>query len=464
MALRRAVLLLRRPATRFPHMRAHSTAAGAVKSEEARRIEEEAIKSVTPEKRKQLEALLVKNAEYKPEKIAPLWSFLGSSPHERGETVDLSQEEILALLETEEEPVMDALFHHADSVTSRFFGAKIHFRGLLEFSNVCQKDCGYCGIRKSLDTVHRYTMMKREIIDEALWAFDTGYGSIMLQSGELPVEQRLRSMEHVIREIKRLSKEREAEKTGKPVEECRGLGIALSLGELDREWYQRLFDAGAHRYLLRIETSSPELYAELHPADHSWHRRVECLHNLRDIGFQVGTGVMVGLPGQTKRDLAGDVRFFKELRADMVGMGPYVLQEDTPVGQRWMELHPEHKDPEGKKRLQEEAFELTTRMLALTRVVCGNVNIAATTALQAINPGGREIALNRGANLMMPIITPLKYRADYQLYENKPCIDEASTECRGCLTMRINLAGKQIAWNEWGDPPHYFGDEAVVNN
>lgn len=242
-----------------------------------------------------------------------------SQPLEPGETVDLSKAQIEELLESGDGELVEAVFQHADSVTRRFFGEKIHFRGLIEFSNVCRKNCGYCGIRRDLDRVQRYTMLKREIIEQALWAFDRGYGSVMLQSGELPTEQRTRSMAHVIREIKRRSRERESERTGRPADQCRGLGVALSLGELPSEHYRALFDAGAHRYLLRIETSSPDLYHRLHPADHRWETRLACLRDLKRIGFQVGTGVMVGLPSQTTAEMAADVRFFRDFGADMVG-------------------------------------------------------------------------------------------------------------------------------------------------
>lgn len=256
----------------------------------------------------------------RPSRTEPLQRFLGwDQPLRAGQRVDMSAEQIQAVLDSEDAALVEAVYLHADSVTRRFFGEKIHFRGLIEFSNVCRKNCGYCGIRRDLARVPRYTMLRREIVEQALWAFDRGYGSVMLQSGELPTAQRTRSMVRAIEEIKRRSKERESERSGSPVDQCRGLGVALSLGELPSDHYQALFDAGAHRYLLRIESSSPRLYHQLHPEDHRWESRLACLEDLKRIGFQVGTGVMVGLPSQTTADMAADVRFFRDFGADMVG-------------------------------------------------------------------------------------------------------------------------------------------------
>lgn len=390
------------------------------------------------------------------DKVAAFADFVGQPQLRRPESarpLELSKEQLRELLGTSDYELELALYDYANAVTESIFGPRVSFRGIVEFSNVCVKDCGYCGIRKHRAGVGRYTMKDCEIVDVALWAFDHGYGSLMLQSGELPTPSRHQWMLRLIREIKARSLARELDK-GVPPGLARGMGVAIGLGELPRQYYQELFEAGAHRYLLRIETSNPDLYARLHPPDHSWTQRVRCLQNLKDIGYQLGTGVMIGLPGQTLSDLAGDILFFKQMEADMIGCGPYILQEETPVGQIWKQQHPNlaHDDI----AYSAELLELTCRFLALTRITLGDVNISATTALQAINPIGREIALGRGANQLMPILTTTTYRQNYQLYAGKPCIDEGHEDCRSCLTKRVEFAGKQLHLNDWADPPSYL--------
>ena len=372
---------------------------------------------------------------------------------------DLSEPRVLALSEgqmgellaTEDAELEQALYDYANSLTESVFGTRVSFRGIVEFSNVCTKDCGYCGIRKHRQ-IPRYSMRDEEIVDVAMWAFDHGYGSLMLQSGELPTCQRHEWMLALIREIKRKTVAVELQR-GEAPERARGMGVALGLGELSRQQYQELFEAGAHRYLLRIETSNPELYRRLHPADHSWEERLRCLRDLRDVGFQLGTGVMVALPGQTFRDLARDLAFFKQVEADMIGSGPYIVQDDTPIGEVWSRLHRQGYD---EIHYHAELLELCCRFLALARITLGDVNISATTALQAIHPIGREIALGRGANQLMPILTTTTYRQNYQLYQGKPCIDEGHEDCRSCLTKRVEFAGKTLHLNDWADPPCYL--------
>ena len=384
-------------------------------------------------------------------KVKALSHYLGR-PLPEAQQLALSVDEMRGLLSTEDLDLENALFDYANGVTESVFGPRVSFRGIIEFSNVCVKDCGYCGIRKHRQ-IPRYTMKDEEIVDVALWAFDHGYGSLMLQSGELPTCGRQAWMVHLIREIKRKTKEKEIAEKGVPPGEARGMGVAIGLGELSRQQYQELFDAGAHRYLLRIETSNPELYKRLHPPSHVWENRRQCLRELKEIGYQVGTGVMLALPGQTFHDLASDLMFFREIEADMIGCGPYILQEDTPVGRRWEEVH-----GEGYSELDynEELLEVCCRFLSLARITLGDVNISATTALQAIHPIGREIALGRGANQLMPILTTTSYRQNYQLYQGKPCIDEGHEDCRSCLTKRVEFAGKSLHLNDWADPPSYF--------
>jgi len=289
--------------------------------------------------------------------------------------------------------------------------------------------------------------------DVAHWSASRQYGSIMLQSGEVRTEKRI---DFLCKVVKRIVNET-------------GMGVSLSVGELPDEYYERLRDAGAKRYLLRIETSNPELFAKLHPPEQTYESRLDRLRALRKLGFMVGTGSMIGLPGQTREDLADDLLFFHREDVDMIGMGPYILQRGTPTGDWWEALHPELSiafrsrdegtaSPGQIEMLQKHEaamFELTTRMTALARILLGDVNIAATTALQTIHPTGREVALMRGANIVMPILTPTVHREHYQLYEGKVCVDESARQCRSCLELRIAAAGKRIAYGKHGDPPHY---------
>ena len=328
-------------------------------------------------------------------------------------------------------PDADALFAAAYDVKCRRIGKFVSFRGLVEFGNVCEKDCYYCGIRKSNRNVHRYRMDTDEIVREAEWAFRAGYGSLVLQSGELTGESSTAFVESVLKRIHAFGGD--------------DFGVTISLGEQSEETYRRWREAGAHRYLLRIETSNPELYAKLHPADHSWERRRDCLRALRRCGYQVGTGVMSGLPGQTADDLASDIEFFASEDVDMIGMGPYIPHPDTPLG----------KDEPWTPELKKARMELGLRMIAATRLFLHDVNIAAATALQALDPEGREKGILAGANVMMPNVTETRYRADYQLYTGKPCLNENSALCRGCLEQRISAIGEAILWNKRGDSPHW---------
>jgi len=351
---------------------------------------------------------------------------------------ELSKEDTERILSAESEEELSHIAAKAREVAGQHVGNKVYFRGLIEFSNLCEKDCFYCGIRKSNKKVKRYIMPKEKIVSTALWAFEKGYGSIVLQSGELTSERMVDFIESVVAEIK--SKSIEMDKNG------RGLGITLCVGEQSEETYKRFFEAGAHRYLLRIETSNPKLYAAIHPPGYSWKKRFECLKSLRKIGYQVGTGVMIGLPGQTISDLADDVLFFEKNDIDMVGMGPYIIHKDTPLALKVRDWY------ERKK----EIFLLALKMIAATRLCLKDVNIAATTALQAIDPFGREKGIQFGANVVMPLITPAPYRKNYLLYENKPCVEEGGEDCTECLSKRVKMVGREVGLGEWGDSPHFF--------
>jgi len=332
------------------------------------------------------------------------------------------------------------LYEAAYEVKAREVGRKAYFRGLLEFSNLCRKNCFYCGLRSGNDRVERFNMTKEEILGMAQWAYDNQYGSLTLQSGERNDPAFVEFIDDLLVDIKKIGAGR--------------LGLTLCLGEQTEEVYKKWFDLGAHRYLLRIETSSPELYKKMHPdnALHDFGARVEALRTLKRLGYQVGTGVMIGLPGQTEEDLADDILFFEKIDADMIGMGPYVVHQDTPTGREALEKG--LNGPEDKKR----RLALGLKMIALTRLYLRNVNIAATTALQALDPFGREMGLKAGANILMPIITLEEHRAKYLLYENKPCVKDNAEECRHCLTGRVRSIGEDVGFGEWGDSPHAKGE------
>lgn len=391
-----------------------------------------------------------------------LGTFLGAPNLEPASVLNLDVDQVHAILDATtnkgDKTLEKAMFSHADNVTTRFFGQEVYYRGIVEFSNVCQNDCGYCGIRKHQHDVYRYTMPREEVIEVAKWSHTNRLGNLMLQSGELRSPQRYQYIEDIVRGCREATIAMELEEQGKdptkvPADTTNlGICISLSVGELPTAEYERFFKAGARRYLLRIETSNPELYQMLHPSEMSWQQRVNCLKELKKVGYMIGTGVMVGLPGQTLRDLAGDILFFKEIGANMIGMGPYITEPGTPVADMWQQMFSDTD----KKAHMKAMFELTTRMNSLARITLGNANISATTALQAIDPMGREIALRRGSNVLMPILTPTKYREHYQLYEGKPCITDTADECRKCLNARISMIGKKVKDNVWGDPPNFL--------
>jgi len=404
----------------------------------------------------------------KEEAAKVLGSYLGLRDLEPATVLNLDVDQVHGILDATtnkgDTNLEKALFSYADAVTTKFFGDEIYYRGIVEFSNVCQNDCGYCGIRKHMHEVKRYTMPQEEVVEVARWAFNNHLGNLMLQSGELRTPQRNQYIEDVVKAVRAETIAMDLQRQGKDPKDIPadttnlGIAVSLSVGELPIEEYERWFKAGARRYLLRIETSNPELYAMLHPSTMSWDYRVQCLKNLKKVGYMIGTGVMVGLPGQTLRDLAGDILFFKEIGANMIGMGPYITEEGTPVAEEWGKVF----GKVDKKAHMNKMFNLTTRMNALARITLGNANISATTALQAIDPMGREIALRRGSNVLMPILTPTKYREHYQLYEGKPCITDTADECRKCLNARISMIGKKVEDSVWGDPPNFFNQAVGI--
>lgn len=343
----------------------------------------------------------------------------------------LSRDNIIQLLNTSPDD-RAKLFARSAEVKTQYVGDVVYFRGLIEFSNICGKNCLYCGIRKGNRNLQRYNLSDKEIIEASKFAYESNYASVVLQGGELEGEVFTNRIERLVKSIKEVS-------DGK-------LGITLSVGEQSLDVYKRWFDAGAHRYLLRIESSDKELYYKIHPNDktHNFERRLQALYDLRTAGYQLGTGVMIGLPFQTTSHLAGDLLFMKELDIDMCGMGPYIEHVDTPLWEFRDKLLP-----------LEERFNLALKMIAILRIMMKNINIASATALQAIDPIGREKALKIGANIIMPNITPGAYRNDYKLYENKPCVDEEASDCKNCLEARIHMSGNRIGYNEWGDSLHF---------
>jgi biotin synthase len=344
---------------------------------------------------------------------------------------NFSKTDIIRLLKSEGE-VRTLLFKKSAEIKEKYIGNKVWFRGLIEFSNICGKDCLYCGIRKGNKNLKRYDLSDDEILAAAKFAYDNRYGSIALQSGEMEGAFFANRVGNLLKKIKELSNSE--------------LGITLSVGEQEPEVYKRWYKAGAHRYLLRVESTNQELYNKIHPNDskHNFNRRLECLKSLQDIGYQTGTGVMIGLPFQTMDDLAGDLLFMKEFNIDMCGMGPYIEHADTPLIEHSEKLMP-----------LKDRFDLTLKMIALIRIMMKDINIVAATALQAVDPVGREKAVKIGANILMPNITPGKYRDSYKLYDNKPCTDDSAEDCQSCLEARVSLADAEVIYGEWGDSKHY---------
>ncbi|MDR1044785.1 MAG: [FeFe] hydrogenase H-cluster radical SAM maturase HydE [Candidatus Adiutrix sp.] len=350
---------------------------------------------------------------------------------------ELSKDDLLYLIGLESESDLELLFKAAYEVKTRWVGRKAYYRGLIEMSNLCLKNCFYCGIRSGNHQVKRFTMSREEVLGLVAWAERNQYGSVTLQSGERNDLDFIELIDDLLSEIGQIEGGR--------------LGVTLCLGEQRPETYKRWRELGAHRYLLRMETSSPELYRRIHPADrhHDFDYRRQCLSVLKGLGYQVGTGVMIGLPGQTLENLVDDIIFYRQMDIDMIGMGPYVVHQDTPLGRQAVADGLDSPD-QRRRRL-----DLSLKMIALTRLYLKNVNIAATTALQALDHLGREKGLLAGANILMPIITSREYRRQYMLYDDKPCLDDNADQCRHCLSGRVQAIGEEVGFGLRGDSPHY---------
>ncbi|MBR7104096.1 MAG: [Lentisphaeria bacterium] len=344
----------------------------------------------------------------------------------------LSLEEMAALIALEEEKACQQLYQAAYAVKSRYVGRQVYLRGLIEYANICARNCLYCGIRRDNRKIRRFTLSLEEILQAAGLAHLYGYGSVVLQGGERSDAGAVDFIEEAV---------------GRIHGQYPDLGITLSCGEQDISVYRRWKAAGAARYLLRIETSSRELFYRIHPAENDFDARLQALKDLRTAGYQVGSGVMIGLPGQTALDLARDVMFFRDMDLDMIGMGPWIPQHDAPLADETPET------PEKAAR----RFQLGLNMIAVVRLVLKDVNIAAATALQALRPAdGRELGLLAGANVIMPNVGDVVHREDYQLYDGKPDLDENAENIRQALNDSVARIGESIATFVPGTPRHYL--------
>ena len=353
----------------------------------------------------------------------------------------------------------------------RHRGPQVYFRGLIEISNICRKNCLYCGIRRGNGLVERYEMSDGQVLQEAQFALDAGYGSVAIQGGERTDSAFVERIARLVHQIRRLQPGGAVSGSG----DLNGLGITLSLGEQSREVYREWKAAGASRYLLRIEASNKELYEKLHPgfADtgeccreaemHSYERRVQALQDLKDEGFLLGSGIMIGLPFQTHAHLDEDLKYLHDLQVDMVGMGPYIPHKDTPLGQivsHWKEgtLLPDNllhlaQQPKGDfwNLSGRELLDLSIDMVARLRILMPHINIAATTALQVLDPCGREKALMAGANVIMPNMTETAYRGNYSLYEGKQGVADDAASTRSKLLENLARMDIPVGWNCKGD-------------
>ena len=324
---------------------------------------------------------------------------------------DITLEEFRVIMETASKEEMDYLASTAREVADSIYGKNVYVRGLIEFTNYCRNDCYYCGIRRSNKEAERYRLTEEQIMECCQIGYELGFRTFVLQGGEDPYFTDDRICE-IIRNIKNR------------YEDC---AITLSIGEKSRASYERYFEAGADRYLLRHETANECHYRKLHPAELSLENRKRCLWNLKEIGYQVGAGFMVGSPGQTMETLYEDIRFIKELQPHMVGIGPFIPQHSTPF--------------KGEKA---GTLEETLKLLSIIRLIHPKVLLPATTALGTIHPMGREKGILAGANVVMPNLSPVSVRKKYELYDNKICTGDEAAECKNCLQSRMEKIGYTI--------------------
>ena len=330
----------------------------------------------------------------------------------------LSLEEYQALIQGRSPALSEALREKAVRVREQIYGKTVFVRGLIEISSFCKNNCYYCGIRGGNPKAERYRLTPEEILLCCREGWELGFRTFVLQGGEDPwfTDEVLCPL---LRQIKT---------------EFPACAVTLSLGERSRDSFQRLYDAGADRYLLRHETADKAHYEKLHPAAMSWEHRMECLRQLKEIGYQVGCGFMVGSPGQSARELAEDLKFIEEFHPAMCGIGPFIPHKDTPFGDQ----------PGG-------SVELTCYLLSILRLIQPNLLLPSTTALGTLDPMGREKGIQSGANVVMPNLSPVSVRKKYMLYDNKICTGEESAQCRGCLSARMASIGYEIVTDR-GDP------------
>ena len=324
---------------------------------------------------------------------------------------NITKDQLVHLLTTEDEALLTRLKITARAVADSVYGNQIFIRGLIEFTNYCKNDCYYCGIRHSNRGADRYRLTDDQIMECCQAGYELGFRTFVLQGGEDPyyTDDRICS---IVGQIKKL------------YPDC---AVTLSIGEKERASYQRYFDAGADRYLLRHETANACHYRKLHPSELTLERRKQCLWDLKEIGYQVGAGFMVGSPGQTLETLYDDMRFIKELEPHMVGIGPFIPQHATPF-----------------KDEKPGTLEDTLKLLSIIRLIHPNVLLPATTALGTIHPLGREKGILAGANVVMPNLSPVSVRKKYELYDNKICTGDEAAECRNCLQGRMRKIGYDI--------------------
>ena len=323
---------------------------------------------------------------------------------------NIDRESLALLLEIKDQEAVSYLHERAREAANRVYGKQVFIRGLIEFTNYCKNDCFYCGIRRSNTCADRYRLSEEEIFSCCERGYELGFRTFGLQGGEDPYYTDDR-MVAIIRKIKRR------------YPDC---ALTLSIGEKKKESYQAYYEAGADRYLLRHETANEEHYRTLHPAEMSLANRKQCLWNLKEMGYQVGCGFMVGSPNQTVDTIYEDLQFIRELQPHMVGIGPFIPQKDTPFGLE-----------------KAGTMENTLRLLSIIRLIHPHVLLPATTALGTIHPG-REKGIQAGANVVMPNLSPVAVRDKYLLYDNKICTGDEAAECRYCMQRRMESIGYEV--------------------
>ncbi len=325
---------------------------------------------------------------------------------------NISLEQLKLLLEINDDEGVRFMREEAVKVCQKTYGKQVFIRGLIEFTNFCKNDCYYCGIRRNNSHADRYRLTKEQMLDCCANGYELGFRTFVLQGGEdgYFTDDKICDLVSAIKE---------------KYPDC---AVTLSIGEKSKESYKRYFDAGADRYLLRHETADEAHYKKLHPEEMSLAHRKQCLWDLKEIGYQVGCGFMVGSPGQTVETLYEDLQFIRKLQPHMVGIGPFISQKDTPFADKASGM-----------------MEQTLKLLAIIRLIQPHVLLPATTALGTIHPKGRELGILSGANVVMPNLSPVNVREKYKLYDNKICTGDEAAECRYCMENRMKSIGYEVA-------------------